>query len=978
MLGTVLLGMALGPWTTAEAAARPKGDGSLPPIALATYDYVFPTGLRVMLLPDDSQPVVTIATIHDAGSADEPEDQAGLAHLVEHLWFRSTYADLPQVRDVQAQLGCWDNASTTFEVTDYVTTCPTSALDAVLRLESLRLTNPLAGVTEAGFATERETVRNELRMRTENRWWTAQSVVLPMLYPAEHPYARPVIGSHESLDRTTLAGAVAFARDGYTPDNTTLVINGDIDPQRIPEVLFTNMDLTLFHPDLTPELVRKWPRPAIPSPDANNPDHWYVWPADPNNPVQPLPLGKPRRRAPAKAPNPPPVVRSEPVTAQVAVARPLTVMAWSLPGVTGPEAARYSTIAWRTSKAIQRAMPEDADITSSCSVQPGRSGSTLYCFIEVPRGVDRDALVAKAKRWLEASWEPSKESTSVAAQHRSRARRIHSEVVQMEVVAGLWDSRAARTAHHAHLTGRSTYFRDTLEGILTANPEAERTLAYEWIRPERTVVAHLDPLPRAELFEVSASRAHSRSNTPTAAGIDPTAITPDIIRAATVVPDPDRVRTKTLDNGLTVVAMQHGSTPWVRSQLVFRKGPDRDFDRAAERAQRERAERPLDFGAFWLQGTGADSRTMSVVSPAEQLDGALWLLDYRLRQRYVDQVDWEEYYRSSRKRLSAQIQRPSWWAAYTATQLVFPDSQTHAVLDWDTHEQRTISRKALVAYLDQKYQPTNAALVIVGDIDPDTAIARAEHYLGKWKADGEAFPPLATHTPAQTQQVLVFDNPRATQTTVQLRCALPHTTPDDWAANSAMRALLKDRLFTSLRGRDGVTYGVSVSTSSHLNGDASLRVTTRVETTAAAGATTTIQAAITDLASGSLSEDAVRTQAYVSGLRSVLSTQTTADMVHTLSRSWEYNQPRGTFAERPDRLAALSAATVSGRLAGCTDHQVVTLEGPVDVLMPQLEAAGIAATEFDWRAATQTRLEAWDPTEAKHFEARQAAQSEGR
>lgn len=951
----------------AHAAPRPAGDATLPPLDLPMFDYVFPTGFRVILQPDDSQPVVTVATVHDAGSADEPMGQEGLAHLVEHLWFRSMYGDLPSVREVQTQLGCWNNASTSFDVTDYVSTCPADALDAVLRLESLRMTDPLAGVSEAGFATERETVRNELRMRVENGWWAAQPHVLAMLYPADHPYSRPVIGTHESLDATSLEAARTFAREGYSSADTTLVINGDIERARIPEVLFANMDLTLFHPDLTPEHLRKWPLPAVESPDPDNPEHWYVWPADPNQPELPLGGGRGRRRAAKTPPDPPAPVRTGPEVHSAAVERPVTVIAWSLPGETGPESARYGSLASRMTLALRKAVPEAKREHAFCSVMAKRSASTLFCFIELD-AEDRDAELSKVQRWLSEAWAPSaNQSFSGVIDGYQRSRRIHEEVSEIEVVAGLWNSRAARTAHHAHLTGGASLFADRVKAILEYESEVERTVAHRWIRPERAVVVHLDPLPRSELLQASMGRSHEVGNEPTAVGLDPALLTPDVIRSSTVVPDPEQVRVRVLDNGLTVVAMRHGSTPWVRTSLVFRDGHDPTLRELADIADRDRMENALEYAAYWSDGAAPGGSSYGVVAPAEQLPGVLWMLDRRLDQRWVDHQVQDTWRTRQRARLSASVQNPAFWAKQEALRTLFPDSSTHRTTDLEAVDVRVPSRKALVAYLNGKYQPANAALVMVGDIDPDAALDLAEQYLGKWKSLDTRYAPPAPHAPAPAQRVLVLDEPRATQTRVQLRCALPPTTTADAAAHYVMQTTLETELWTILREQKGVTYGVSVAGSVFLNGDASLDLSSLVQTDAAVDALQTMRQTVSAVASGELSEELLRSHAYTAGLRSVLEFQTTRGMKELLEYTWMAGQSFDTLDDLPDHLADMTPATVAARLSGCSDHAVWTLIGPADRLMPQLEAADLSAEVFDWRAEALVFLKRYDSEAARTF-----------
>ena len=103
-----------------------------------------------------------------------------------------------------------------------------------MTLEGVRLTASVANVTPEVAAVEREVVRNELRQRNETGiYGSILSYVQAAVFPADHPYARPVIGSHESLSATTLEDAQRFVEQSYRPDNATLVIVGDVDLQAV-------------------------------------------------------------------------------------------------------------------------------------------------------------------------------------------------------------------------------------------------------------------------------------------------------------------------------------------------------------------------------------------------------------------------------------------------------------------------------------------------------------------------------------------------------------------------------------------------------------------------------------------------------------------------------------------------------------------------------------------------------------------------
>lgn len=145
-------------------------------VEVAANDFTFPSGLRILFQVEHTQPVVSVAMVIDAGSADDPKGQEGVAHLVEHLWFRSRRA-LGTVHEIHHQFGASANAATGPDETVFVTDVAKGEIVELLKLEAQRLVDPLAGVTKAELDAEREVVRNELRLQYENTPWFGLSTL---------------------------------------------------------------------------------------------------------------------------------------------------------------------------------------------------------------------------------------------------------------------------------------------------------------------------------------------------------------------------------------------------------------------------------------------------------------------------------------------------------------------------------------------------------------------------------------------------------------------------------------------------------------------------------------------------------------------------------------------------------------------------------------------------------------------------------
>jgi len=157
------------------------------------------SGMRVIVEKDASRPLVAVASVVDVGGSDDPSGKEGLAHLVEHLAFRSLQDQKHPFGDLLEIAGAarW-NASTSWDLTTYYEVGSKAALDGLLALELSRLARPLEGVTPEAFAAEREIVKNELFQRDEQGFVTAIFNRLSgALFPPGHPNARPVGGTEE-------------------------------------------------------------------------------------------------------------------------------------------------------------------------------------------------------------------------------------------------------------------------------------------------------------------------------------------------------------------------------------------------------------------------------------------------------------------------------------------------------------------------------------------------------------------------------------------------------------------------------------------------------------------------------------------------------------------------------------------------------------------------------------------------------------
>src|SRR5258708_4565509 len=207
----------------------------MPSSAIADLPYTFHTlanGLRVVLHPDRSLPLVAVNLWYHVGSKNERRGRTGFAHLFEHMLFQGSehVGTNDHFRHVQ-QVGGVANGSTWYDRTNYYETLPGHQLDLGLWLESDRMGFLLPAITAENLETQRQVVMNERRERVENQpYGRAGERLRELLYPPDHPYHWPVIGYMEDIAAATLDEVRAFFRTYYAPNNAVLTVAGDLDP----------------------------------------------------------------------------------------------------------------------------------------------------------------------------------------------------------------------------------------------------------------------------------------------------------------------------------------------------------------------------------------------------------------------------------------------------------------------------------------------------------------------------------------------------------------------------------------------------------------------------------------------------------------------------------------------------------------------------------------------------------------------------
>ena len=198
------------------------------PLTIPIEHKTFANGLRVVVAPDSTAPVVTVGVYYKIGFRLEPRGRSGFAHLFEHMMFQGS-ENAPKMQHIKLvnSSGGVLNGSTMYDVTNYFEAVPSNALERMLWLEADRMR--ALKVDDENLRNQRDVVKEEVRVNVMNQpyggfpWLDMPPVAFRNWANAHNFY-----GDFADLDAASLADVQTFFRTYYVPNNAVLLILGDV------------------------------------------------------------------------------------------------------------------------------------------------------------------------------------------------------------------------------------------------------------------------------------------------------------------------------------------------------------------------------------------------------------------------------------------------------------------------------------------------------------------------------------------------------------------------------------------------------------------------------------------------------------------------------------------------------------------------------------------------------------------------------
>ncbi|WP_372017393.1 M16 family metallopeptidase [Pseudoxanthomonas sp. 10H] len=784
---TASLGVAaLAPSPALAAKAAASTGGQLVPYE----EFTLPNGLRVIVHTDRKAPIVAVNLWYHVGSKDEPAGRSGFAHLFEHLMFNGSENYRGEFFEPFELAGATDqNGTTWLDRTNYFQNVPTTALDMALWMESDRMGHLLGAIDQKVLDEQRGVVQNEKRQGENQPYGQADDEIYRALYPKGHPYHHSTIGSMNDLDAASLEDVKNWFRAWYGPNNTVLVLAGDID------VATAKEKVSRYFGDI----------PAGPT-------------------MQRVKAG-PVERATSRAT----------MTDKVPQAR--IHRAWSVAGYGDADLDRLMLLGQvlggsKSSRLDRRLVHEDKLVDKvSAYVQPFELASTFYITADVKQGVDParvEAIIDEELRKLLAEGPTAGELEQ--AQTMIRASFVRG----VERIGG-FGGKADALAECAVYTKDPGCFRTSLDVIADATAGDLRKSGARWLGDgshtlvvvpgDRTVLEE-EPSPTPAPFvpgKPEAKYTTTASTVDRSKGVPVPGSFPDLKFPA--------LERATLSNGTRVILARRDAVPVVQFSYEFKGGFAADQGRklgtssftmgmldegAGDLDALAFANRAESLGAVFAAGASLDGGNAYLSALKENLDASLGLYADMLRQPRFDQKEIDRVRATWIAGINQEKARPNGAALRVLPPLLYGKDHPYAIPFSGSGTEASIgslTRDDLVAFQKQWVRPDNATLIVVGDTTLEEVVPLLEKHFGDWKPGAPAVAAAAlpeVKRPARPAVYLV-DQPGAVQATILAGQVVP-STKDAGAirfdfANSVLGGEFTSRLNMNLREDKHWAYG---------------------------------------------------------------------------------------------------------------------------------------------------------------------------
>ncbi|HYE62347.1 MAG TPA: pitrilysin family protein [Phycisphaerales bacterium] len=733
---------------------------------VAYEKYKLDNGMTVILHEDHSLPVVTINTWYRVGAKEEAAGRSGFAHLFEHLMFMGTERVPGNQFDVLMENGGGNNnASTSFDRTNYFSNGPASLLPTLLWLDADRLEDLGRTMTQEKLDKQRNVVRNERRQVIENApYQKAELLITSIMFPQGHPYHNEVIGTHEDLEAATVNDVKDFFATFYVPNNASLVVAGDFDPKVI-KPLVQQLFGTI--------------RPG------QDPVHKTA----------------------------PPVKLDRVVTATTldAVQVPKIAFAYHSPSIYAEGDAEMDLVGavlsqGKSSRLYKRLVLDEKLATDVSAYQSSNMiQSTFRIDVMVQPGADLE----RVERIVDEEVNRLRDKGPTKAELDQRVATIEmGKLAQLQSV----QAKADKLNEYEFYFGNPDSFKRDLDRYRNATPRGVQEWARRVLTPDARLIVHILP-------EQPVRGATPRDQRPQ--DLSDKAFNPQKPQTFTLK---NGVNVQFwARRELPLVAAQIVSVPGGpldtpelagRSALAAQMMEEGTINHTATQF----SDLLQSYGATFSTYAANESAGCSLLVLKRNFDKAMSLVADAVQRPRMEGADWERVVRLQLEAIKEHDDDPRILAGRVGQRVLFGDGNPYAwPLSGTPRTVRSLTLDQVKAHHRTLFSPAHTTILIAGDLTVEDAKATLEKHFGGWEGNPAPRPRLSDLAAPQREQmqVVIVDRPGAVQTVIRfLTPGVPYTSKD-----RVQRQLLNElfgggftsRINQNLREDKGYTYGAASS-----------------------------------------------------------------------------------------------------------------------------------------------------------------------
>lgn len=891
----LVLGCALASFASCKghhAALTPQ------PSTVKSTTLQYPSGLRVLFEQHPGSERVAIAALVGAGSSADDDGREGTAHFLEHLAFRSRPSgrlSLDEELDYAGVASAGNstaNAFTTFECTVYSGMTPKDRAASVLPLIASMVVQPLVGVDDQSFELERSVVRNEHLERDPHGGGEILGALTLVLFGKDAPNARPVGGTTESISAITRADVERFVQAHYRPEATTVVLVGDLEPEKIDAIVRASFP---------PSWLNKSGKPMKPLQLDRKPMRLF----------EPAPLtGLPVLKAPFG---------------------PLLVYGWMAPGTTEPGGQAIDRFADAMRDEFKNVAKAAGGELLKVDVVPGPVRSIVRMYVAINPDADPDDLNAalRAHRSFGNVTFGQWSNATLSSLFRDQDLQRHAEHRATDIFA-TGSTRPPQTVD-TEVAAAVAWFREEMltwdnARLVVVVPAAKSMVDLKNLPPK------LDSQPRRVV------------------------VRPEMVKAVSLPPPLPEVKRFTLGNGLHVVLSRRTPVPLVTVTLGFPAGSRHAkrgvskfigglLDWKRESPEMERVPNPI-------VELRPDVTLVRLNHAAWNLPVMLDVLGHNLRpgvrfsplwtpEELVELVD-EEF---AKQREMEEEKRPGWQPPLDTLlpQVMAPRS---SFMKFPTEEVKSLTEADFTSFVDLAFRPNGAVLMIDGDHDLAETERLVRELFSNWKPSQTPLPPLRDIgvAPSKQEKPSILAGPNLI-TEVRLMCRLPPAKDIEQRGGHALLEHALELYFgDELRLARGLTYGVRAEATDYRNEDNALFLTATLDSRADQEALSLFMERLRELDGAVWSEQLVDVARWRVAKRYMGTVATSPSIARLFAQELASGASFEDTLALPLKLSSTPLKYVDEAWAACSDTLALEVEGETisirDVLEPRTPPHG--------------------------------------